>query len=685
MQHIKQRNKLIILALVAAVLFVFSGSGVAFATEITDALTEVTEPVVLVYTFAEPGSKGIVTTTALNLRAGPGTDNVALAYIKLHDEVTILDNIINEAGEHWYYVETEKGSKGYASAKFILIDIDVEYVYDAAFESYLTLQGFPESYKPYLRDLHARYPNWVFNAAQTGLDWNAVIDAESGPGTTLVASSSPSSWKSMEEGAYDYENGKYITYDSGGWVTASEQIIRYYMDPRNFINSIGIFQFLTHSFDIQTQNVEGLQKVVQNSFMKGEFPEETHATWADAIYQAGQTAGVNPYVLASMILVEQGSSGNGGCISGTVKGYEGYYNFFNIGAYKSGSMSAVERGVWYASQSGTYERPWNTRYKSILGGALFYSQQYVQKNKNTLYFKKFNVMNGQENVGIGQYMTNVQGAESEAAALRNGYIDTLSDAMTFYIPVYQNMPEEACQQPADGNNNTYLESLSVEGYELTPEFSRSKTEYELVVGKDVVFVNINAAVSSSTSAMTGGGMVILTSDITKAEIIVTAASGQTRTYTVTISKMAGVKPEEEEPAITSSEYIFDTYLKGVNELTELDEFAGNIQVTGGQAVIKNAKGEILSEGKITTGTSVVLQDKSGLPVIEYQVVIRGDVSGDGKINSADALGIQRHIVESRVMEGAYLEAADINQDGRVNSLDVLYVQKHIVGSYTIEN
>ena len=685
MQHIKQRNKLIILALVAAVLFVFSGSGVAFATEITDTLTEVTEPVVPVYTFAEPGSKGVVTTTALNLRGGPGTDNVALAYIKLHDEVTILDNIINEAGEHWYYVETEKGSKGYASAKFILIDIDVEYVYDAAFESYLTLQGFPESYKPYLRDLHARYPNWVFNAAQTGLDWNAVIDAESGPGTTLVASSSPSSWKSMEEGAYDYENGKYITYDSGGWVTASEQIIRYYMDPRNFINSIGIFQFLTHSFDIQTQNVEGLQKVVQNSFMKGEFPEETHATWADAIYQAGQTAGVNPYVLASMILVEQGSSGNGGCISGTVKGYEGYYNFFNIGAYKSGSMSAVERGVWYASQSGTYERPWNTRYKSILGGALFYSQQYVQKNKNTLYFKKFNVMNGQENVGIGQYMTNVQGAESEAAALRNGYIDTLSDAMTFYIPVYQNMPEEACQQPADGNNNTYLESLSVEGYELTPEFSRSKTEYELVVGKDVVFVNINAAVSSSTSAMTGGGMVILTSDITKAEIIVTAASGQTRTYTVTISKMAGVKPEEEEPAITSSEYIFDTYLKGVNELTELDEFAGNIQVTGGQAVIKNAKGEILSEGKITTGTSVVLQDKSGLPVIEYQVVIRGDVSGDGKINSADALGIQRHIVESRVMEGAYLEAADINQDGRVNSLDVLYVQKHIVGSYTIEN
>jgi len=694
LQSVKRRNKLIILALAAAVLFVFLGSGAAFATEITDALTEVppqipggetvTEPVTPVYNFAEPGSKGVVTTTALNLRGGPGTDNVALAYIKLHDEIIILDNIINEAGEHWYYVQTENGSKGYASAKFILIEVDVEYVYNMDFEAYMDAQRFPETYKPYLRDLHARYPNWVFNAAQTGLDWNAVITAESGPGTTLVASSSPSSWKSMEEGAYDYENGKYISYDSGGWVTASQQIIRYYMDPRNFINPIGVFQFLTHSFDVQTQTVEGLQKVVQSSFMKGEFPEETHATWAEAIYQAGQMAGVNPYVLASMILVEQGSSGNGGCISGTVSGYEGYYNFFNIGAYKSGSMSAVQRGVWYASQSGSYERPWNTRYKSILGGALFYSQQYVQKNKNTLYFKKFNVMNGQENVGIGQYMTNVQGAESEAAALRNGYVDTLDDAMTFYIPVYQNMPEEACQQPSDGNNNTYLSSLAVDGYELTPEFSRSKTDYELVVDKSVTSVNITAKASSSTSSVTGGGLVILLSDITKAEIIVTSASGETRTYTITISRMAGGQ-NGEETAISSTEYIFDNYVKGVDEKTTYAQFINNIQVTGGQIAVKNAKDEPVSDGNIATGMNVILQDKSGKTVIEYKVVIRGDVSGDGKINSADALGIQRHIVESRVMEGAYLEAADINQDGRVNSLDVLYVQKHIVGSYTIEN
>lgn len=673
MQTCKIVNKLIIAVLVVAVLFTFFANPMdAFATE--------------TYTPAETGSKGIVTTTALNLRSGPGTGNVALALISLNDEVTILDNVINEDGEHWYYVMTSKGSKGYVSSKFILVDMNVQYVYDADFESYLTAQGFPESYKPYLRDLHARYPNWVFKAADTGLDWKKVIDIESKPGTTLVTSSAQSSWKSMEEGAYNFETGKYISYDSGGWVTASPQLIRYYMDPRNFINPVGIFQFLTHAFDAETQSKEGLQKVIKNTFMKGEFPEKTHATWADAIYEAGKISGVNPYVLASMIIVEQGSAGTGGCISGTVSGYEGYYNFFNIGAYKSGSMSAVQRGVWYASQSGSYERPWNSRYKSILGGAMFYGQQYVQKNKNTLYFKKFNVMNGLENVGTGQYMTNVQGAESEAVALRNGYVDTLSDAMTFYIPVFNNMPEEASKLPENGNNNAFLSDLTVEGYELTPEFDRYDTEYELVVDSSVTSVNIKAKASSSTSAVTGGGVVLLNDQITPVVINVVSAAGTVKTYTISISKMAGGQSgTTEETTVLSSKYIFDTYIKGVNERTEYADFMSHITVKGGTLTVTDKNGLAVSSGIVATGMTATLRDKAGNTVYEYKIMVRGDATGDGKINSADALAIQRHIVESRVMDVPYTDAADINQDGRVNSLDVLYVQKHIVGSYTIEN
>ena len=396
------------------------------------------------------GQTGTVATTALNIRSGPGTSYRSMGLLSINKEINILDTVTGNDGKTWYYMEYN-GINGYVAAEFIVVSSHEEYETDAKFEAYLDAQGFPESYKPYLRTLHAKYPNWNFRAARTGLSWNDVLEREGKLGKSLVSSSAPSSWKSQAAGAYDPQTGKYTSFDSGGWAAASEKIIAYYLDPRNFINQIGIFQFLTHTYDAETQTSAGLAAVVSGTFLDAAFPETGFATYADALMEAGRTATVNPYVLASMILVEQGTSGTGKCISGTVSGYEGYYNYYNIGAYKTASMSAVTRGLWYASRSGSYQRPWDGHFASLLGGALFYSENYVKQNKNTLYFKKWNVMNGLEDVGEGQYMTNVQGAESEAAALRKGYLSLLDSPMTFEIPIYSGMPDAACRKP-NGNN-----------------------------------------------------------------------------------------------------------------------------------------------------------------------------------------------------------------------------------------
>ena len=396
------------------------------------------------------GQTGTVATTALNIRSGPGTSYRSMGLLSINKEINILDTVTGNDGKTWHYMEYN-GINGYVAAEFIVVSSHEEYETDAKFEAYLDAQGFPESYKPYLRTLHAKYPNWNFRAARTGLSWNDVLEREGKLGKSLVSSSAPSSWKSQAAGAYDPQTGKYTSFDSGGWAAASEKIIAYYLDPRNFINQIGIFQFLTHTYDAETQTSAGLAAVVSGTFLDAAFPETGFATYADALMEAGRTATVNPYVLASMILVEQGTSGTGKCISGTVSGYEGYYNYYNIGAYKTASMSAVTRGLWYASRSGSYQRPWDGHFASLLGGALFYSENYVKQNKNTLYFKKWNVMNGLEDVGEGQYMTNVQGAESEAAALRKGYLSLLDSPMIFEIPIYSGMPDAACRKPS-GNN-----------------------------------------------------------------------------------------------------------------------------------------------------------------------------------------------------------------------------------------
>ncbi len=484
-------------------------------------------------------STGTVVIDALNVRSGAGTLNQAIGMVYAGESLTILGTEKDSIGGTWYRI-SYGGGIGYVSADYVTINSDNQYVHDNDFEAAMEQQGFPESYKPYLRQLHADYPEWVFQACHTNLDWSSVIERESPPGVSLVPGSSPASWKSMDKGAYDFNTGTYIPYDSGNWVTASKAIIKYYMDPRNFLNSGGIFQFLAHSYDGRTQTAIGLQGVLDSTFMRGDFPESGYQTYNDVLMDVGAQTGVNPYVLASMILVEQGSSGNGRSISGTVSGYEGYYNHFNIGAYASGGMDAVTRGLWYASQSGAYGRPWNNRYKSILGGAEYYSKNYVQNNKYTLYLKKFNVMNGLASVGTGQYMTNVQGAESEAAALRRGYASVLQAPMTFIIPVYKNMPEKACLKPTSAaNNNNYLSSLTATGLKLSPSFGSYQTSYTLDVATSVNVVELKAKASSSEATIKGTGKISLSGTTTTAKIVVTAANGETRTYTVTIRRVAG--------------------------------------------------------------------------------------------------------------------------------------------------
>ena len=194
------------------------------------------------------GQTGTVATTALNIRSGPGTSYRSMGLLSINKEINILDTVTGNDGKTWYYMEYN-GINGYVAAEFIVISSHEEYETDAKFEAYLDAQGFPESYKPYLRTLHAKYPNWNFRAARTGLSWNDVLEREGKLGKSLVSSSAPSSWKSQAAGAYDPQTGKYTSFDSGGWAAASEKIIAYYLDPRNFINQIGIFQFLTHTYD----------------------------------------------------------------------------------------------------------------------------------------------------------------------------------------------------------------------------------------------------------------------------------------------------------------------------------------------------------------------------------------------------------------------------------------------------
>ena len=138
---------------------------------------------------------------------------------------------------------------------------------DAQFEQQLAAEGFPESYKDNLRELHAKYPNWVFKAQKTGLSWQEVVREESKIGRNLVHTTSKDSWKSRDGAAYNAATNGWKGFDTSAWVAANSNIISYYMDPRNFLDSRYVFQFQTQGYDPDSQNAEGVRMLASNTFL----------------------------------------------------------------------------------------------------------------------------------------------------------------------------------------------------------------------------------------------------------------------------------------------------------------------------------------------------------------------------------------------------------------------------------
>ncbi len=402
---------------------------------------EVVEP-------AEPVTfeMGTVTTDpgyTLNVRSGAGTEYSKLGSLNSGAIVTIIGSEKASNGKVWYKYQFNASKVGYICSDYVSVKTVTS---SSEFEAQLTVQGFPESYKPGLRALHAVHPEWVFKAYSVGCTWQEAIDKENAkPGINVVSPSSPISYRSKDSDCYSASSG-WTKYDTS-WYSAHTDVIKYYMDPRNFLDETGIYQFMTQQYDASTQNSSTVAAVIDGTFMETRNPGGGYSDFATLINDAGKASGVNPNVLAAMIIQEQGVKGTSGLISGTYSGYKGYYNFFNVGAYTTSTMNAVQRGLWYASQSGTYGRPWNTVYKSILGGAQFYANGYVNNNQYTYYTKKFNVKNGAGKIGTHQYMTNVAGAYGEGKLLKNAFPSNYNGALVFEIPVYSSMPANPCPLP----------------------------------------------------------------------------------------------------------------------------------------------------------------------------------------------------------------------------------------------
>lgn len=648
---------------------------------------------------AEKTYSGVIRVNSgtLNVRIEPNTKAEDIGDLINNDVVVIHGgkvNGVNGDTREWYKIEFEheKAVDGFAyiCADYVVNVIEIippaEYEPDASFEENLEKQGFPESYKVLLRQLNQIHPNWVFIADHVNLTWDEVLQTESAVGKSLVSASRPDSYKSMEYGAYKWETQSYVGFDSSNWVTAHKDVVAYFLEPRNFLNERGIYQFLDQSLNENQQTIEGVNKIVEKSFMSGAFPEEGYETYAELLMAAAKASNVSPYVLAAMIIQEQGRGGASGLISGNYSSdLAGYYNYFNIGAYKTDELNAIQRGLRYArgdysseANKTKYDLPWTSRAKAIIGGAIWFGSGYIDVGQDTLYYKKWDVVG--PDYYNHQYMTNVEGANSEAVILRDAYADLDPEvALTFKIPVYKNMPEEnkTALPEEKGANNCYLSNMTVENQNFSPQFDMYKYDYEMVVEYEVQKIKVTATPVPGAT-VSGAGEYELREGDNEIIITVTAASGKTNNYILNVARKEGegeiIIPDPE----ISSNFTFGDYLTGVQPKTSVADLLSDISVKNGTVKVFNSNGAEKQTGNIATGDKIRIFTVEDKLFLEKIIVIYGDVNSDGDITIIDLALLQKHILKIAPLSGLTFTGADTNKDGSITIIDLARVQKHIL-------
>lgn len=639
----------------------------------------------------EMNKRGIVVTggSNLNVRNEPGTNGTEIIFTLPKDSIVdVTGSVKISSGEEWYRIKAN-GREGYVLAKYITLR-DIPADSDEAFEEEISV--FSESYKESLRELHILHPNWKFYGLETGISWAELTKNEYLTGRNLIQT--PQAWMSYEKGAYDWTNGKWYSFDSGNWVQACREAIDYYLDPRNFLDNTSVYQFLVLSYDGSEYSVEAVDAMLKGSFMyQAECGDGM--TYAEALIKAGKEAGTSPYMLAGRIKMEQGSSGNK-LAHGTVSGYEGYYNHFDIGAYAANGNSAMVNGAIYAKKKG-----WDTPYKALLGGAEFLAKNYIKVGQNTMYLQKYDVVDGGNGFYNHQYMTNIGAAASEGAVLRKGIAGTSAEesALSFLIPVYTDMPEENSPMPLKtGSANNLLASLTPSEGEFTVDFDKYTQEYDLFTDKGEI--TLSATAIDSEAEITGTGKHTLYYGVNEIEVKVKATNGCTRIYTVAISTTYegnGTAPTPTPTPPTSPDTtptptptveksfecdytVEDGYIKGVLPQTSIADFKGKLRIKGYTAVFKDASGKEKSASDNMKTGDVLSLCFGNTEEKRFSVVIYGDVNCDGKLNSADLLATQRYILGlAQAKNEAANIAADFNKDGKVNSRDLLSCQRKILG------
>ena len=219
-----------------------------------------------------------------------------------------------------------------------------------------------------------------------------------------------------------------------------------------------------------------------------------------------------------------------------------------------------------------------------------------------------------------------------------------------------------------------------------------------VTGTEVTSKEVKWSLSGFTSQDTNissEGKLTLGADESADEITltvdVTVNDSIKETKTIIIKVDKGEDPEKPGVDLELGYKVEDEYLTEVSPKTPVEDFKTILLDNEEYNVVIKKDGETITSGNVATGMYVQIQDKDGEVVkdengdlLVYEVVVKGDVNGDGVANSLDSVLIKayRNEVKDANLIGSAFEAADIDDNGKVDITDsklLLYHRAEVKG------
>ena len=159
-------------------------------------------------------------------------------------------------------------------------------------------------------------------------------------------------------------------------------------------------------------------------------------------------------------------------------------------------------------------------------------------------------------------------------------------------------------------------------------------------------------------------------------------AGEDNWYGYPIAEFGASDVSSLTPTFGSPYTVDGDVLKGIATDTAVSDVISYFEDSANVRMV-NASGSVLvSTDTVGTGCKVQLV-KDAVVVDELTVLIVGDMTGDGKVNSRDIATLQKHIIGTSVLEGVFFTAANVNDDvdndgnAKVNSRDIAELQKII--------